>query len=190
MRTLWSALLLGVTLAAGAQPAPQERIEERVFRVYLIDEAGKKVSVGNITAAQSPHGIIFTPAVSNLMPGLHGFHVHQNPDCGPGQKDNQVVAGGAAGGHYDPQNRNTHEGPYAEGHLGDLPALFVNDKGEAVHPVLAPRLKITDLDGRSLIIHDGGDNYSDTPEKDGGGGQRIACGLIMEEATAQNANGR
>lgn len=188
MRILWSALLLGFALSVGAQPTPQDKVDERIFRVYLIDAAGKKISVGNITASQSPYGIIFTPAASNLKPGLHGFHVHQNPDCGVSQKGNEVMAGGAAGGHYDPQNTNTHEGPYAEGHLGDLPALFVNDRGEAIHPVLAPRLKINDLDGRSLIIHEGGDNYSDIPEKDGGGGGRVACGLIVEQATARNAS--
>ncbi len=28
------------------------------------------------------------------------------------------------------------------------------------------------------MIHAGGDNYSDTPEKLGGGGARVACGVI------------
>jgi Cu-Zn family superoxide dismutase len=28
------------------------------------------------------------------------------------------------------------------------------------------------------MIHSGGDNYSDVPEKLGGGGGRIACGVI------------
>jgi Cu-Zn family superoxide dismutase len=45
-------------------------------------------------------------------------------------------------------------------------------------PVLAPRLKVADIKGRSLMIHAGGDNYSDLPVKLGGGGARIACGVI------------
>jgi Cu-Zn family superoxide dismutase len=44
--------------------------------------------------------------------------------------------------------------------------------------VLAPKLKVADLKGKSLMIHAGGDNYSDTPEVLGGGGARIACGAI------------
>jgi superoxide dismutase, Cu-Zn family len=44
--------------------------------------------------------------------------------------------------------------------------------------VVAPRLKVSDLKGRSLIIHANPDNYSDQPEPLGGSGARIACGVI------------
>jgi Cu-Zn family superoxide dismutase len=66
------------------------------------------------------------------------------------------------------------------GHLGDLPALTVKENGKSTTPVVAPRLTIEDIKNRSLIIHEGGDNYSDHPEKAGGGGKRIACGIIPE----------
>ena len=42
----------------------------------------------------------------------------------------------------------------------------------------APRLKVADLKGKSLMIHAGGDNYSDTPAPLGGGGARAACGVV------------
>ena len=42
----------------------------------------------------------------------------------------------------------------------------------------APNLAVKDLKGRSVIIHAGGDNYSDQPAPLGGGGARIACGVI------------
>jgi Cu-Zn family superoxide dismutase len=45
-------------------------------------------------------------------------------------------------------------------------------------PVLAPRLNLDDMSGRSLMIHAGGDNYSDDPELLGGGGGRMACGVV------------
>ena len=61
--------------------------------------------------------------------------------------------------------------------MGDLPALFVNADGKATQPVLAPRLKLSDLTGRSLMIHAGGDNHSDQPVAQGGGGVRIVCGV-------------
>ena len=35
------------------------------------------------------------------------------------------------------------------------------------------------LKGKALIIHAGGDNYSDRPAPLGGGGARVACGLIQ-----------
>ncbi|MFQ5544838.1 MAG: superoxide dismutase family protein, partial [Acidiferrobacterales bacterium] len=65
-----------------------------------------------------------------------------------------------------------------EGHLGDLPALYVDGDGNATYPILAPRLRVADLRGRSLMIHSGGDNYSDNPKKLGGGGARMACGVV------------
>ena len=44
---------------------------------------------------------------------------------------------------------------------------------------MAPRIKdASQLKGRALVLHAGGDNYEDTPAPNGGGGDRIACGII------------
>lgn len=152
--------------------------QELVIPMQAIDSAGVGNSIGTVKATAGPYGTVFTPDLKNLIPGLHGFHVHQNPDCSPGEKGGKKVSGLAAGGHYDPSGAGRHEGPYGNGHLGDLPALYVDTKGQASHPVLAPRLKLSDLKGRSLMIHAGGDNYSDNPKKLGGGGARMACGVV------------
>jgi Cu-Zn family superoxide dismutase len=93
-------------------------------------------------------------------------------------KDGKPVAGLAAGGHYDPHKTTKHEGHSGHGHLGDLPALIVDGSGRAATAMTAPRLKLSDVKGRSLMIHTGGDTYSDSPAPLGGGGARIACGVI------------
>ncbi len=152
--------------------------QEMVIPMQAINSAGVGSLIGTVKATASHYGTVFTPDLKNLSPGLHGFHVHQNPDCNPGEKGGKKVPGLAAGGHYDPSGSGRHEGPYGNGHLGDLPALYVDAKGQASHPVLAPRLKLPDLKGRSLMIHAGGDNYSDNPKKLGGGGARMACGTV------------
>jgi Cu-Zn family superoxide dismutase len=152
--------------------------KELVVPMHLIDSTGIGKSIGTVKATSSPWGTVLTPDLKGLTPGLHGFHVHQNPDCSPGVKGGKKVPGLSAGGHYDPAGTGKHEGPYGNGHLGDLPALYVDAEGNASHPVLAPRLKISDLKGRSLMIHAGGDNYSDNPKKLGGGGARVACGVV------------
>ena len=152
--------------------------EELVIRMNLIDSSGIGKAIGSITASSSPYGTIFTPDLVGLSPGLHGFHVHQNPSCRPEEKGGNKVPGLAAGGHYDPAGTKTHLGPYEEGHLGDLPALYVDTHGKATHPGLAPQINISDLRGRALMIHAAGDNYSDHPKKLGGGGARVACGVI------------
>jgi Cu-Zn family superoxide dismutase len=144
----------------------------------LVDEKGTGAVVGEVTISESPYGLVFTPALAGLPPGLHGFHLHENPSCAPKEKDGKSVAALAAGGHYDPAASKKHGLPWGDGHLGDLPALFVDAAGKAANPVLAPRLKISDLQGRSLMVHLGGDNHADHPAPLGGGGARLACGVI------------
>jgi len=146
-----------------------------------IDLVGGDVSprsAGSITLSDSPYGVVFTPDLWRLPEGRHGFHLHQNPSCAAAQKDGVPVPALAAGGHYDPQGSGHHGAPWGDGHLGDLPALYVGQEGHAATPVLAPRLKLEELHGRSLVIHAGADNYADTPLPLGGGGARIACGVI------------
>ena len=63
-------------------------------------------------------------------------------------------------------------------YLGDLPPLLADAGGRSTLPVLAPRLKPEDLKGRSLMVHAGGDNYADQPDPLGGGGPRVACGVV------------
>lgn len=131
-------------------------------------ETGK--SIGTIDVTQTKYGLLFTPHLTDLTPGTHGFHIHQGTDCSD--------MGMAAGGHFDPDKSQQHLGPYQQGHLGDLPPLIVNKDGSATLPVLAPRLRLDDVKNHSLMIHVGSDNYADSPEKLGGGGTRLACGVI------------
>jgi Cu-Zn family superoxide dismutase len=144
----------------------------------LITDQGIGKPIGTISLMDTPGGLKLTPNLSDLQPGLHGFHVHDKPDCNAVMKEGKAVAGLAAGGHYDPTLSGKHEGPTGKGHLGDLPGLTVGSDGKATTPVVAPRLKVSDVQGRSLMIHAGGDNYSDTPAPLGGGGARVACGVI------------
>lgn len=152
--------------------------DEVLIKMYLLNDQGMGKELGTVTASDTQHGLLLVPVLSDIPPGLHGFHVHQNPDCSHALQEGKSVAGLAAGGHYDPSGTNRHKGPYGNGHLGDLPALYAGADGKVTLPVLAPRLKVSDIRGRSLMIHSGGDNYSDEPEKLGGGGPRIACGVV------------
>ena len=116
---------------------------------------------------------------SRLGEGPHGFHVHEHPNVAPTEKpDGEVVYGGAAGNHFDPLQTGTHQGPYRDGHLGDLPYLTFDRQGTCIQVVHAPRFPYNLLRGRSLIIHLGGDNYTDHPPN-GGGKARVLGGVIL-----------
>lgn len=157
---------------------PALAAEQVVVRINLVSETGIGASIGTVTLSDTPAGLNLALDLKGLPPGTHGFHVHEKPDCGAMVKDGKPVAGLAAGGHYDPHKAGKHEGHSGQGHLGDLPALTVDGSGKATTAVTAPRLKLADVKGRSLMVHAGGDTYSDTPAPLGGGGARIACGVI------------
>ena len=146
--------------------------------INLTDAEGVGKPIGNITLEDKEYGLLLTPDLAKLKPGIHGLHIHQNPDCSAATKNDKVVPGLAAGGHYDPAKTAIHQGPYGEGHLGDLPPLLITEDGTVTTPVLAPRLKQADVMGHSIVVHLMGDNFSDRPEPLGGGGARFACGVI------------
>ena len=147
--------------------------------INSISATGVGGPLGTVTFTDSAQGLIITPKLTGLPPGEHGFHIHEKGDCGPGMNQGKPAAGFAAGGHYDPGHTKKHLGPFSTaGHRGDLPVLVVDSRGDANKAVTAPHLTVEEIRGRSIMIHAGGDNYSDTPAPLGGGGARIACGVI------------
>jgi Cu-Zn family superoxide dismutase len=165
------SVVLSMTATAHAETA--------TAKVTTVSASGTGADIGTVTFEDSKWGLMVKPDLSGLSPGVHGFHIHMKPACGPAENEGKMAAGFAAGGHLDPATTKKHLGPYDnDGHLGDLPTLVVNAEGKANLPVLAPRLSVKDLKGHSIMIHEGGDNYSDQPKPLGGGGARIACGVI------------
>jgi Cu-Zn family superoxide dismutase len=150
-----------MVMAAVLAVAPFQAMADNAVTIPMnfVDASGIGASAGHVTVTQSKYGLVFTPDLKGLPARLHGFHLHANPSCMPGEKDGKTVAALAAGGHYDPQNTGKHDFPWGDGHLGDLPPLYVNSDGVADQPVLAPRLKMGDLKGHSLMVHAGGDNH-------------------------------
>jgi superoxide dismutase, Cu-Zn family len=124
---------------------------------------------------------------SKLKPGLHAIHIHETGICEPFS---------AAKGHFDGNEygANPHANispglgnhPY---HLGDLQNLSVNDSRKGSLYTVTSRVTLSeglntilDMDGSAFIIHELEDKYvPDPPTKDGPGGPRIACGVIVKE---------
>jgi len=146
--------------------------------MFALTPEGTGKQLGTVVFQDSARGLRIVPNLGGLTEGEHGFHIHQNPDCGAKEKNGKVVPGLAAGGHFDPKKTGKHQGPAGQGHLGDLPVLYVNDQGRATRIAHAPRLKVANIIGHGVIIHAGGDNYQDVPKKLGGGGPRVACGIV------------
>jgi Cu-Zn family superoxide dismutase len=125
---------------------------------------------------------------SKLTPGRHAIHIHEVGNCEPFA---------AAKGHYDGNvdaainpEANVTSGlgnhPY---HLGDLQNLSVDNSRKGSLYTITSRVTLSeglntihDMDGSAFIIHELEDKYvPDPPTKDGPGGSRIACGVIVKE---------
>jgi superoxide dismutase, Cu-Zn family len=146
-----------MTVAAGVAVAQQLTVE-----ISEVTDAGVGENIGTVAITEDRNGTAFKVAVSGIPAGKHGFHVHEKGNCAAAMKDGKMEPGGAAGAHYDPEAKKSHKGPQGAGHKGDLPALTANATG-VNETVMAPKLKLSEVQGRALVIHAGGDNYSDRP---------------------------
>ena len=121
---------------------------------------------GTVQFCQLAQGVLITAHVSGLPQantgGFFALHIHEGSGCaGDGFPDTLS--------HYNPSGR-----PHPE-HAGDLPPLLSND-GEAYLSVLTNRFSLPDILGRTVVIHDGPDDFHSQPA--GNAGSKIACGVI------------
>lgn len=171
------AVSLGMALTSIAYAAKPTKTPLEVV-INIVDTNGTVASAGVVKYEDTKFGLLMIPNLNKLPKGVHGFHIHENPSCDSSVVKDKIIPAGGAGSHYDPEKTGKHGSPYSElGHKGDLPFLYVADDGSATHAILAPRLKVKELQGRSIMIHAGGDNHTDMPAF-GGGGSRIACGVF------------
>lgn len=162
---------------SGNETKDTEKTEGEVI-VTLVNQEGD--NVGSALLKQVEEGVQITLDATHLPPGKHGFHIHETAACeGPDFE--------SAGGHFNPTDAehgfDNPNGP----HAGDLPNIDVGDDGTIQEEVIADMAtlekdqenSLLDEDGTSLMIHsDADDNVSDPA---GDAGDRIACGMIIEE---------
>lgn len=100
----------------------------------------------------------------NTATGFFGFHIHAGDNCaGDGFPNTD--------GHYNPT-----ETPHPL-HAGDLPPLILCHGG-AHQCVSTDRFTVSDIIGRTVVIHDGPDDFHTQPA--GNAGTKIACGVIRK----------
>lgn len=150
--------------------------QRHVVTINQVSSQGVLGDIGHVYLSDSAQGLKIETQLSNIPTGTHGFHIHEFGSCAPAEKDGKMIAAQSAGGHFNPLK--VGHGDEKNGHMGDLPPITADANGNNQTTVYAPRLKLADVKGLALMIHAGGDNHSDQPLPLGGGGARIACGLI------------
>lgn len=100
---------------------------------------------------------------------IFGFHVHEGHSCTGNSSDPYADAG---------QHLNPGMCPHPA-HEGDMPPLF-GSNGSAWMMYFTDRFKLSDLIGRTVIIHGSPDDFTTQPS--GNSGSKIACGTIQAVA--------
>lgn len=97
--------------------------------------------------------------------GVFGFHIHEGGAC----TGNEADPFADTKGHFNLSGCNHPR------HAGDLPPLF-EAGGRAFTVVLTNRFRVSDVIGRTIVIHGGPDDFTTQPA--GSSGKKIACGEI------------
>ncbi len=149
-------------------------------QIYAAVDTGNGMGeyLGRVEFTDTAQGLQITVNLKGIPSGEHGFHVHEIPDCSPMMQNGKMTCAMAAGGHFDPEKTGKHLGPEGGGHKGDLPFITADANGNVSQTFLVRGVKAALFKNRSIMIHAGGDNYADEPVALGGGGARIACGII------------
>ncbi len=127
---------------------------------------------GRVMFRETPRGVVVSVTVSglpyadgNCAGTFLGFHIHEGVSC----SGNETDPFADTGSHYSP-NGCTH--PY---HAGDMPPLL-NAGGYASMSFLTDRFTVSQIIGKTVVIHSGPDDFTSQPA--GNSGIKIVCGVI------------
>lgn len=115
---------------------------------------------------------------TGMKPGKHAIHLHEKADCSAGD-------GTSAGGHWNPTLEKHGKWGDATGyHKGDIGNFEADDEGngkitfETEEWCIGCDDEKKNIVGKSIIVHEGVDDYVSQPTGDAGG--RVACGGIIK----------
>lgn len=140
--------------------------------------SSKSSAKGGVRFTENNGMILMEAKFSGLNPGPHAIHIHEYADCSA--KD-----GSSAGGHWNPTNEQHGEwGSNFGYHKGDIGNFTANSNGLAVIEKETDQWCLgcgdvrMDLMGKSVVVHEGTDDFTSQPSGDAG--FRIACGEIID----------
>lgn len=164
-------LILLMTLAIVSIPMP---LWAETASAVLQGTAEDSQLVGMVRFEDSEEGLRIDVQIFGAPSGLHGIHIHENGSC--------EDKGNAAGGHFNPMKAQHGFLPTdgLEGaHAGDFGNMEINQSGEGSLFLVIPDLTVTggehNVEGRSVILHEKQDDFS---QPTGNAGGRIGCGII------------
>ena len=157
---------------------PRDRSETAKARIE--GRSGSNLS-GEATFAQQDGAVQLVVSLSNLDPGPHAVHIHEVGDC-------SAPDASSAGKHWNPRGEPHGKRGSESYHLGDIGNVEVGSDGTGSISLTAEDWSLVagggddDPVGKAIVIHAKADDFETQP--DGGGGEKIGCGVIQREAEA------
>jgi len=137
----------------------------------MIDSDGDQVGFVRFSPTGEDIRVQGQITLPQLADGNRGFHIHETGRCDPPDFE-------SADGHYDPHGA-PHGGPDdppEERHAGDLGNVEFGPGGEAEIDLVAPGLRLDEIIGLAVLVHEEEDDLTTDPTGDSG--DRAACGVI------------
>ena len=141
-------------------------ISNRLKAIACINGNGTTSSVKGTVKFFQKSNCVLVVADINCLPhtdtDFFGFHIHEGSSCSGADFSGSK-------GHYNPSD-TAHPR-----HAGDMPPLMLC--GSMAHlSFVTNRFKVSDIIGRTVVIHDMPDDFTSQPS--GNSGKKIACGII------------
>ncbi len=145
--------------------------------VTLAPTQGNKAA-GELAFYSEGNSVRVSGQVTGLKAGTdHAIHIHEKGDC-------RAADASSAGDHFNPTSRqHGHPDTPEQHHSGDMYNVYADDKGNAMVENRASEATLgdgapTDVIGKSVVVHEKGDDYKTQPAGDSG--KRLACGVIQQ----------
>ena len=129
---------------------------------------------GEVRFYQTLKGVIVNVEIMGMLYNsedcginFYGFHIHEGNSCTGNEKDPLANVGK----HYNPNNCNH------PAHRGDLLPL-ISSNGYVLENFLIDSFNVSELIGKTIVIHDRADDFRSQPSGDSG--NKIACGEIKQ----------
>ncbi|CAM4359952.1 superoxide dismutase family protein [Zobellia roscoffensis] len=133
---------------------------------------------GEITFTQNDDEVVLKAEFTGLEEGSHAIHLHENADCSSND-------GKSAGGHWNPvDERHGKWGDEKGYHKGDIGNFEADANGNATVDFSTDQWCIgcddntKNILGRSVIVHQGTDDFTSQPSGDAG--SRVGCASITK----------
>jgi len=170
--TITAAMAAGCNSMTTSTPAASSSMSSMPMASATLSPTTGNTANGMVHFMELSNGAVQVEVnLSNVPPGVHGFHVHDKGECG--------ADGMAAGGHFNPATTN-HGAPTATPHhAGDFGNVTADAAGNVKVTFATRSISVSaganSVVGHAVILHANPDDLVTQPTGNAGG--RIACGV-------------